>query len=175
MSDQMAQRLEDLASKKAEAMAPGTERAIDAQRERGKLTARERIEYLLDDDSFEELDPLVRHRTAGVGLDHARPYTDGVVTGFGTIDDRRVCLYSQDFTVFGGSLGEAHAEKIHKIQDLAISSGVPIIALIDGGGARIQEGVAALNGFGGIFSRNTKASGVIPQISVVLGPSAGGA
>jgi acetyl-CoA carboxylase carboxyltransferase component len=175
MSDQMADRLEDLASKKAESLAPGTARAIDAQRERGKLTARERIEYLLDDDSFEELDPLVRHRAAGVGLDHARPYTDGVVTGFGTIDDRRVCLYSQDFTVFGGSLGEAHAEKIHKVQDLALKLGVPIIGLTDGGGARIQEGVAALHGFGGIFVRNARSSGVIPQISVILGPSAGGA
>jgi acetyl-CoA carboxylase carboxyltransferase component len=175
MSDQMANRLEDLASKKAESLAPGTPRAIDAQRDRGKLTARERIEYLLDDDSFEELDPLVRHRTAGVGLDHSRPYTDGVVTGFGTIDGRRVCLYSQDFTVFGGSLGEAHAEKIHKIQDLALKLGVPIIGLTDGGGARIQEGVAALHGFGGIFVRNARSSGVIPQISVILGPSAGGA
>src|SRR5580692_5161209 len=175
MSDQMADRLEDLASKKAESLAPGTARAIDAQRERGKLTARERIEYLLDDDTFEELDPLLRHRAAGVGLDHSRPYTDGVVTGFGTIDGRRVCIYSQDFTVFGGSLGEAHAEKIHKIQDLALKLGVPIIGLTDGGGARIQEGVAALHGFGGIFVRNARSSGVIPQISVILGPSAGGA
>src|ERR1700728_2112452 len=175
MSDQMADRLEDLASKKAESLAPGTKRAIDAQRERGKLTARERIDYLLDDNSFEELDPLVRHRAAGVGLDQSHPYTDGVVTGFGTIDDRRVCLYSQDFTVFGGSLGEAHAEKIHKIQDLALKLGVPIIGLSDGGGARIQEGVSALHGFGGIFVRNARSSGVIPQISVILGPSAGGA
>jgi acetyl-CoA carboxylase carboxyltransferase component len=175
MSDQMVHRLEELAAKKAESLAPGTTRAIDAQRERGKLTARERIDYLLDDNSFEELDPLVRHRTAGVGLDHSRPYTDGVVTGFGTIDNRRVCLYSQDFTVFGGSLGEAHAEKIHKIQDLALKLGIPIIGLSDGGGARIQEGVSALHGFGGIFVRNARSSGVIPQISVILGPSAGGA
>src|SRR5580692_2464976 len=158
MSDQMADRLEDLASKKAESLAPGTARAIDAQRERGKLTARERIEYLLDDDSFEELDPLVRHRTAGVGLDHARPYTDGVVTGFGTIDDRRVCLYSQDFTVFGGALGEVFAEKIHKVMDLAASTGVPMIGLNDGAGARIQEGVVSLHSYGGIFSRNVSAS-----------------
>src|SRR3984957_1069837 len=175
MSDQMAHRLEDLASKKAESLAPGTKRAIDAQRERGKLTARERIDYLLDDNSFEELDPLVRHRTAGVGIDHARPYTDGGGSGLGTIDDPRLSLYRQDFTVFGGSLGEAHAEKIHKVQDLALKLGVPIIGLTDGGGARIQEGVAALHGFGGIFVRNARSSGVIPQISVILGPSAGGA
>ncbi len=139
------------------------------------MTARERIEYLLDADSFQEVDALVRHRAHGVGLDDSKPYTDGVVTGFGSIDGRRVCVYSQDFTVFGGSLGEAHAEKIHKIQDLAVSSGVPLVGMSDGGGARIQEGVAALNGFGGIFFRNARASGVVPQISVVLGPSAGGA
>src|SRR5487761_2022497 len=175
MSDEMAKRLSDLGAKKAEARTPGTERAITAQRERGKLTARERIEYLVDESSFQEVDPLVRHHAAGVGLDHSHPYTDGVVTGFGTIDGRRVCLYSQDFTVFGGSLGEAHAEKIHKVQDLALRLGVPIIGLTDGGGARIQEGVAALHGFGGIFIRNARSSGVIPQISVVLGPSAGGA
>ena len=175
MSDEMAQRLDVLEAKKTESRTPGTDRAITAQKERGKLTARERVDYLLDDDSFQELDPLVRHRTSGVGLDHARPFTDGVVTGFGTIDGRKVCLYSQDFTVFGGSLGEAHAEKIHKVQDLALRLGVPIIGLTDGGGARIQEGVAALHGFGGIFIRNARSSGVIPQISVVLGPSAGGA
>ena len=175
MSDEMAKRLSDLEAKKAETRTPGTERAITAQRERGKLTARERIDYLLDEGSFQEIDPLVRHRTAGVGLDHSHPYTDGVVTGFGAIEGRRVCVYSQDFTVFGGSLGEAHAEKIHKIQDLALRLGVPIIGLTDGGGARIQEGVAALHGFGGIFIRNARSSGVIPQISVVLGPTAGGA
>lgn len=170
-----AQRLEDLARRKQEASRPGTERAIEAQRQKGKMTARERVEYLLDPDSFQEVDALVRHRAHGVGLDDLRPYTDGVITGFGTIEGRRVCLYSQDFTVFGGSLGEAHAEKIHKIQDLALDTGVPLIGMTDGGGARIQEGVAALNGFGGIFFRNARASGVVPQISVVLGPSAGGA
>ena len=168
-------RLADLERRKDEARHAGTERAVAAQREKNKLTARERIDYLLDEGSFQELDALVRHRAHGVGLDDNRPYTDGVVTGFGTIDGRRVAIYSQDFTVIGGSLGEAHAEKIHKVQDLALRTGVPIIGLSDGGGARIQEGVAALNGFGGIFLRNVAASGVIPQISVVLGPSAGGA
>ena len=173
--DLRAARLAELERRKAEARQPGTERAIEAQRAKGKLTARERIEYLLDPGSFQEVDTLVRHRAHGVGLDDHKPYTDGVVTGFGTVDGRRICVYSQDFTVFGGSLGEAHAEKIHKIQDLAVSSGVPLVGMSDGGGARIQEGVAALNGFGGIFYRNARASGVIPQISVVLGPSAGGA
>jgi acetyl-CoA carboxylase carboxyltransferase component len=167
-------KLDELREKKREAFAPGTERAIAAQAERGKMSARERIAYLLDEDSFEELDALVRHRAYGVGLD-SHPYTDGVVGGFGTIDGRRVCVYSQDFTVFGGSLGEAHAEKIHKIQSFALKLGVPLIGLSDGGGARIQEGVVALHGFGGIFFRNARASGVIPQISVILGPSAGGA
>jgi acetyl-CoA carboxylase carboxyltransferase component len=173
--DLRASRLAELERRKAEARRPGTERAIEAQRAKGKMTARERIEHLLDAGSFQEVDALVRHRAHGVGLDDLKPYTDGVVTGFGSIDGRRVCVYSQDFTVFGGSLGEAHAEKIHKIQDLAVSSGVPLIGMSDGGGARIQEGVAALNGFGGIFFRNARASGVVPQISVVLGPSAGGA
>jgi acetyl-CoA carboxylase carboxyltransferase component len=173
--DGLTDRLRDLARRKEESRSPGTPRAIDAQRERGKLTARERLEHLLDEGSFEELDALVRHRAHGVGLDDARPYTDGVVTGFGRIDGRPICVYSQDFTVFGGSLGEAHAEKIHKVQDLALKTGVPLIGLTDGGGARIQEGVAALHGFGGIFFRNARSSGVVPQISVVLGPSAGGA
>jgi acetyl-CoA carboxylase carboxyltransferase component len=173
--DTMAERLAALAGRKDESRSPGTAKAVEAQRAKGKLTARERIDYLLDDGSFQEVDALVRHRSHGVGLDHSRPYTDGVVTGFGTIDGRRVCIYSQDFTVFGGSLGEAHAEKIHKVQDLAVQTGVPIIGLNDGGGARIQEGVVALHGFGGIFFRNARASGVVPQISVIMGPSAGGA
>jgi acetyl-CoA carboxylase carboxyltransferase component len=173
--DVMAARLSELEDRKRQALSAGTERAIEAQRSKGKLTARERVDYLLDPGSFQEVDVLVRHRAHGVGLDNNRPYTDGVVTGFGTIDGRRVCLYSQDFTVFGGSLGEAHAEKIHKVQDLALATGVPLISLIDGGGARIQEGVVALHGFGGIFKRNARASGVIPQISIVMGPSAGGA
>jgi acetyl-CoA carboxylase carboxyltransferase component len=170
----MATRVADLQQRKEESRTPGSERAVEAQHAKGKMTARERIDYLLDPGSFQEIDALVRHRAAGVGLDASRPYTDGVVIGFGTIDGRRVCIYSQDFTVLGGSLGEAHAEKIHKIQDLAVSTGVPLIGLNDGGGARIQEGVAALHGFGQIFRRNARASGVVPQISVVLGPSAGG-
>jgi len=171
----MAERLVRLEERKAQARAGGSESAVAAQRAKGKLTARERVEHLLDPGSFQEVDALVRHRAHGVGLDHSRPYTDGVVTGFGTIEARRVCVYSQDFTIFGGSLGEAHADKIHKIQDLALRAGVPLVGISDGGGARIQEGVAALHGFGGIFSRNAQASGVIPQVSVVLGPSAGGA
>ncbi|HWD24726.1 MAG TPA: acyl-CoA carboxylase subunit beta [Acidimicrobiales bacterium] len=175
IADSIGQRkLDELREKKRQAHAPGSERAISAQSERGKMSARERIDYLLDDGSFEELDALVRHRANGVGIDASHPYTDGVVGGFGSIDGRRVCVYSQDFTVFGGTLGEAHAEKIHKIQNLALKTGVPIIGLFDGGGARMQEGVVALHGFGGIFVRNARASGVIPQISVVLGPSAGG-
>src|SRR5947209_7375514 len=139
------------------------------------MTARERVEYLLDDGSFTELDMLARHRAHGMGLEETRPYTDGVVTGFGTIDGRKVFLFSQDFTVFGGALGEVFAEKIHKVMDLATSVGVPLIGLNDGAGARIQEGVVSLASYGGIFWRNVQASGVIPQVSVVLGPCAGGA
>lgn len=174
-TNEMSARIAELHARRTEALRAGTDRAIEAQAAKGKLTARERIDYLLDKDSFQEVDTLVRHHAFGAGLDNSRPYTDGVVTGFGTIDGRRVCIYSQDFTVFGGSLGQAHAAKIHKVQEMALRTGVPIIGLSDGGGARIQEGVAALNGFGGIFRRNAQASGVIPQISVVLGPSAGGA
>jgi len=148
---------------------------VERQHAKGKLTARERIEYLLDEGSFQELDMLARHRAHGMGLEDTRPYTDGVITGFGTIDGRRVCVFSQDFTVFGGALGEVFAEKIHKVMDLAASTGVPMIGLNDGAGARIQEGVVSLHSYGGIFHRNVQASGVIPQISVVLGPCAGGA
>jgi acetyl-CoA carboxylase carboxyltransferase component len=175
IADPMAARLDELARRKAEALVPGGDGAIAAQHDRGKLTARERIDYLLDDASFDEIGPLVRHHAFDSGLEDRRPYTDGVVTGVGTIDGRRVCVYSQDFTVLGGSLGEAHAEKIHRVQDLALQIGVPLIGISDGGGARIQEGVVALHGFGGIFKRNARASGVVPQLSVVLGPSAGGA
>jgi acetyl-CoA carboxylase carboxyltransferase component len=171
----IAARLKALDEQKAQARQPGSERSIANHRSKGKMLARERLEYLLDEGSFQELDLLVRHRSYGMGLETARPYTDGVITGFGTIDGRRVCIYSQDFTVFGGALGEAHAEKIHKLMDLAVSTGVPLIGLNDGGGARIQEGVVALNGYGGIFYRNVLASGVVPQISVILGPCAGGA
>src|SRR5271166_2236199 len=171
----VATRLAGLEARQAEAMNAGSQRSVRAHKAKGKMTARERIAYLLDEGSFQELDLLVRHRSHGMGLERSRPYTDGVITGFGTVDGRRVCVFSQDFTVFGGALGEAHAEKIHKVMDLALSVGVPMIGLCDSGGARIQEGVVSLNGYGGIFYRNVRASGVIPQISVILGPCAGGA
>ena len=149
--------------------------AQSKQHARRKLTARERIDYLLDSGSFVELDALVQHQSSAFGLEKNRPMGDGVVTGHGTVDGRPVCVFSQDFTVFGGSLGEAHGRKITKVQDLALRLGVPIIGISDGGGARIQEGVAALTGFAEIFRRNVAASGVIPQVSLILGPSAGGA
>ncbi|MFD5075722.1 acyl-CoA carboxylase subunit beta [Streptomyces sp. NPDC058371] len=145
------------------------------QHARGKLTARERIELLLDEGSFTEIEPLRRHRATGFGLEAKRPYTDGVVTGWGTVHGRTVFTYAHDFRIFGGALGEAHAAKIHKVMDLALAAGAPLVSLNDGAGARIQEGVSALAGYGGIFTRNVAASGVIPQISVMLGPCAGGA
>jgi acetyl-CoA carboxylase carboxyltransferase component len=151
----------------------GDELATERQHAKGKLTARQRLEHLLDNGSFTELD-LFRRRSSGPGT-AAAPFTDGVVTGAGTIHGRRVFAYAQDFRIFGGSLGEVHAAKIHKVMDLALAAGAPLIALNDSGGARIQEGVTALAGYGGIFRRNVRASGVIPQISVVLGPCAGGA
>ena len=153
----------------------GGERRIEQQHARGKLTARERLELLLDEGSFRETDALVTHRATDFGLDRERYLGDGVVTGHGTIDGRRVFVYSQDFTVFGGSLSEAHAEKIVKIMDLAVENGAPVIGLSDSGGARIQEGVVSLGGYAEIFLRNTLASGVVPQISLILGPCAGGA
>jgi len=153
----------------------GGEQRIQQQHERGKLTARERLELLLDADSFVEFDSFVTHRASDFGLDRERYLGDGVVTGHGTIDGRLVFVFSQDFTVFGGSLSEAHAEKICKIMDLAVSTGAPIVGLNDSGGARIQEGVVSLGGYADIFLRNTLASGVVPQISLVLGPCAGGA
>ncbi|MDR1799319.1 MAG: acyl-CoA carboxylase subunit beta [Bifidobacteriaceae bacterium] len=159
----------------AEQLASAEANAGAKQHGRAKLTARERIAYLLDEGSFVELDALVRHHSHAFGLERNRPYGDGVVTGYGTVDGRQVCVYSQDFTVFGGSLGEAHGQKIAKVQDLALRLGVPIIGISDGGGARIQEGVGALTQFAEIFRRNVAASGVIPQISLILGPSAGGA
>jgi acetyl-CoA carboxylase carboxyltransferase component len=170
----MSERLNDLEQRRQAALSAGTERAVARQREKGKMLARERIEYLLDHGSFHELDMLARHRAHDVGLDD-RPYTDGIITGWGTIDGRKVFVASQDFTVFGGALGEVFAEKMHKIMDLAESVGAPMIGLNDGAGARIQEGVVSLAGYGGIFRRNVQASGVIPQISVILGPCAGGA
>ena len=170
----MSERLNDLEERRQAALNAGTERAVTRQHEKGKMLARERIEYLLDDGSFHELDMLARHRAHDVGLDE-RPYTDGIITGWGTIDGRKVFVASQDFTVFGGALGEVFAEKMHKIMDLAESVGAPMIGLNDGAGARIQEGVVSLAGYGGIFRRNVQASVVIPQISVILGPCAGGA
>lgn len=170
----MSERLNDLEQRRQAALSAGTERAVARQHEKGKMLARERIEYLLDQGSFHELDMLARHRAHDVGLDD-RPYTDGIITGWGTIDGRKVFVASQDFTVFGGALGEVFAEKMHKIMDLAESVGAPMIGLNDGAGARIQEGVVSLAGYGGIFRRNVQASGVIPQISVILGPCAGGA
>ena len=170
----MSERLNDLEERRQAALNAGTERAVARQHEKGKMLARERIEYLLDEGSFHEFDMLARHRAHDVGLDE-RPYTDGIITGWGTIDGRKVFVASQDFTVFGGALGEVFAEKMHKIMDLAESVGAPMIGLNDGAGARIQEGVVSLAGYGGIFRRNVQASGVIPQISVILGPCAGGA
>ena len=170
----MSSRIDDLQKRKEEALHAGSERSVQRQHEKGKMLARERIDVLLDPGSFHELDMLSRHRAHEVGLPE-RPYTDGVITGWGTVEGRKVFVFSQDFTVFGGALGEVFAEKIHKVMDLAESVGAPMIGLNDGAGARIQEGVVSLASYGGIFRRNVKASGVIPQISVVLGPCAGGA
>ena len=169
------ERLAELVELRGQAMHAGSDAAVERQHSRGKMTARERIDKLLDPGSFNELDMLARHRAHGFGIENSRPLTDGVVTGWGTIDGRKVFLFSQDFTVFGGALGEVFAEKIHKVMDLAESVGTPFIGINDGAGARIQEGVVSLASYGGIFFRNVKASGVIPQISVVLGPCAGGA
>jgi acetyl-CoA carboxylase carboxyltransferase component len=168
----MKQRLEELAGHKAEALQPGSDRSVERQHAKGKMLARERLDYLLDPGSFQELDMLARHRAEGL---KERPYTDGVVTGWGTIDGRKVFVFSQDFTVFGGALGEVFAEKIHKLMDMALKVGAPVIGLNDGAGARIQEGPVSLASYGGIFWRNVQASGVTPQISVILGPCAGGA
>jgi acetyl-CoA carboxylase carboxyltransferase component len=170
----MDAKLQDLQTRKEQAYNAGSPRSVERQHEKGKLLARERITTLLDPESFHELDLLARHRAHAAGLEE-RPYTDGVITGWGTIDGRKVFVYSQDFTVFGGALGEVFAEKIHKLMDLALKVGAPIIGLNDGAGARIQEGVVSLASYGGIFHRNVQASGVIPQISVILGPCAGGA
>ncbi|MFC4533021.1 acyl-CoA carboxylase subunit beta [Sphaerisporangium dianthi] len=150
-------------------------RATQQQHAKGKRTVRERLDLLFDQGTFREIEQLRRHRATGFGLEDRRPHTDGVVTGWGKVMGRTVFVYAHDFRIFGGSLGEAHAEKIHKVMDLAESAGAPLVSLSDGAGARIQEGVTALAGYGGIFRRNVKASGVIPQISVMLGPCAGGA
>lgn len=168
-------RFEELEAKRREALLGGGEQRIARQHEKGKLTARERIDILLDKDSFEELGMFVQHDISDFGLDKNRPLGDGVVTGFGTIDGRLVYVFSQDFTVFGGSLGHAHADKIVRIMKLALENGAPVIGLNDSGGARIQEGVVSLGGYADIFLQNTLASGVVPQISAVMGPCAGGA
>src|ERR1700710_232958 len=170
----MHDKLEDLHQRREQALHAGSPRSIERQHAKGKLLARERIEYLLDPDSFHELDMLARHRAHASGLEE-RPYTDGVITGWGTVDGRKVFVFSQDFTVFGGALGEVFAEKIHKLMDLALKVGAPVVGLNDGAGARIQEGVVSLASYGGIFYRNVLSSGVVPQISVILGPCAGGA
>src|SRR5690349_2800827 len=154
-------------------MGGGTTR-IDAQHNRGKLTARERIDIFLDEGSFEEFDMFVEHRSTDFGMDKSRIAGDGVVTGWGTVNGRKVFVFAKDFTVFGGSLSETHAQKIVKVQDMALKMRAPIIGIFDAGGARIQEGVAALGGYGEVFRRNVMASGVIPQISVIMGPCAGG-
>lgn len=171
----MKDKFEELAKRKSEALLGGGKDKIDAQHKKGKLTARERIELLVDEGSFEEVDMFVKHRTKNFGLDKINYPGDGVVTGFAKIDGRPIALFSQDFTVFGGSLSETHAEKIVKIMNMAMKAGIPVIGLNDSGGARIQEGVNSLGGYADIFLLNTLASGVIPQISVILGPCAGGA
>jgi len=169
------ERIENLAKLRAEAKLGGGQKRIEAQHEKGKLTARERIALLLDEGSFEELDAFVLHRATEFGLADKKFPGDAVVTGYGTIDGRLVYIFAQDFTVFGGSLSEMVSKKICKVMDLAMKNGAPCIGLLDSGGARIQEGVDSLAGYGEIFLRNTLASGVIPQISAIMGPSAGGA
>ncbi|MCB0508848.1 MAG: acyl-CoA carboxylase subunit beta [Chitinophagales bacterium] len=169
------QKILQLEQKKQEALLGGGQKRIDSQHQKGKLTARERLELLLDSGSFEELGMLVTHRATDFGIDKEQYYGDGVVTGFGKINGRLVYVFSQDFTVFGGSLSETHAEKICKIMDLAAKTGAPVIGLNDSGGARIQEGVVSLGGYADIFHRNVQFSGVIPQISAIMGPCAGGA
>ena len=166
---------EKLEDKLKESRLGGGQKRIDAQHKKGKLTARERLELLLDSNSFEEIGGFVTHRSTNFGLEKTKFLGDGVVTGYGTVNGRLVYVYSQDFTVLGGSLAEAHAEKICKIMELAMKNGVPIIGLNDSGGARIQEGVVSLGGYADIFYNNTKASGVIPQLSAIMGPCAGGA
>lgn len=171
----MSQNKEKLAKKISEALKGGGEKRIAKQHEKKKLTARERVDYLLDEGSFEEIGILVTHRTTDFGMEDQQYYGDGVVTGYGTINGRLVYVFAQDFTVFGGSLSETHAEKICKVMDHAMKVGAPIIGLNDSGGARIQEGVRSLGGYADIFYRNVQASGVIPQISAIMGPCAGGA
>src|SRR5262247_3628856 len=166
--------IEELEKRRAVARAGGGAKRVEAQHGRGKLTARERIALLMDKDSFEEFDMFVEHRCGDFGMEQTKIAGDGVVTGWGTVNGRAIYVFAKDFTVFGGSLSEAHAQKIIKIQDMAMKARAPIVGLFDAGGARIQEGVAALGGYGEVFKRNVIASGVIPQISVIMGPCAGG-
>jgi propionyl-CoA carboxylase beta chain len=170
-----AGKIADLDRRRQEAVHAGSQRAVERQHAKGKMTARERIDRLLDPGSFTEFDELARHRATDFGIAANRPYGDGVVTGYGTVDGRPVCVFSQDFTIFGGSLGEVYGEKIVKVMEHALKTGCPVIGINDGGGARIQEGVVALGLFAEIFRRNVIASGVIPQISLIMGPCAGGA
>jgi acetyl-CoA carboxylase carboxyltransferase component len=169
------ERIEELRKRRASALQPGGRDAAQRQHDKGKLTARERLDILMDAGSFVETDPFAVHRSHDFGMDKRRPAGDGAITGFGTIDGRKVFVASQDFTVFGGSMGEVHAQKVCKVMDLALQTGAPFIQINDSGGARIQEGAASLAGYGYIFERNVRASGVIPQISVIMGPCAGGA
>jgi len=167
--------LNELEARRGHARMGGGQRRIDAQHAKGKLTARERIELFLDEGSFEEFDMFVAHRCTEFGMEADRPSGDGVVTGWGTVNGRQVYVFSQDFTVFGGSLSETHAQKICKIMDMAIQNGAPVVGMNDSGGARIQEGVASLAGYAEVFQRNIMASGVVPQLSLIMGPCAGGA
>jgi propionyl-CoA carboxylase beta chain len=169
-----AGKLADLERRLDEAVHAASQAAIEKQHAKGRLTARERIELLFDEGSFVEMDELARHRSTAFGLEARRPYGDGVITGYGTVDGRQVCVFSQDFTIFGGSLGEVYGEKITKVMDLAVRTGSPIVGINEGAGARIQEGVVSLGLYGEIFKRNVHASGVIPQISLIMGSCAGG-
>src|SRR5450631_581260 len=174
-SETTREKIEHLRMLREQARLGGGEARIRAQHAKGKLTARERLDLLLDPGTFVEIDQFVTHRSSSFGLENERYYGDGVVTGFGRIDGRLVYVFSQDFTVFGGSLSETHAEKICKVMDLAMENGAPMIGLNDSGGARIQEGVVSLGGYSDIFLRNTLASGLVPQISAIMGPCGGGA
>ncbi|MCB2223878.1 MAG: acyl-CoA carboxylase subunit beta [Actinobacteria bacterium] len=169
------EQIERLRALREQAEHAGSQRAVDRQHEAGKLTARERIDAFLDQGSFVELDQFTRHQASGFGIEERRPHGDAVVTGWGTVDGREVFVFAEDFTVFGGSLGNLVSQKVCKVMDLAMQTGAPLVGLKDSGGARIQEGVASLDGYGHIFARNVKASGVIPQVSVIMGPCAGGA
>src|SRR5512144_1924422 len=166
----VAGKLAELLRRGQAAVHSGSAKVVEARHAQGRMTARERVEALLDSGSFVETDSLVRHRAREFGVDKNRPYGDGVITGYGTVDNRPVCVFSQDFTVFGGSLGEVFGEKIVKIMDLALKTGCPVVGINDSGGARIQEGVVSLALYGEIFYRNVMASGVIPQISLIMGP-----